>query len=245
MLGRYVEELAEEQRPICQSAFSVKKQENFVFTVPEKMRGAYVFFYLEDGEDILCRNYMQRFIEGADEDSEAQEGIIIPPGSFRRADGDYVQTMTEGNGACAVCICGEGILQYDLTLKEAVDSGTLILEAGAREGKNAVQVTDEKMFGTQIEIYWDDDRIAMISPEDDPSDERALFSNGVQGGKPYNYRNTGRLGYGERFEVMLPKEKLSGGRHTLSFVCGKGGMTIYGRYTGRYGFDPAILCQKG
>ena len=101
------------------------------------------------------------------------------------------------------------------------------------------------MFGTQIEIYWDDDRIAMISPEDDPSDERALFSNGVQGGKPYNYRNTGRLGYGERFEVMLPKEKLSGGRHTLSFVCGKGGMTIYGRYTGRYGFDPAILCQKG
>ena len=245
MLGRYVEELAEEQRPICQSAFSVKKQENFVFTVPKKMRGAYVFFYLEDGEEILCRNYMQLFIEGADEDSEAQEGIIIPPGSFRRADGDYVQTMTEGNGACAVCICGEGILQYDLTLKEAVDSGTLILEAGAREGKNAVQVTDEKMFGTQIEIYWDDDRIAMISPEDDPSDERALFSNGVQGGKPYNYRNTGRLGYGERFEVMLPKEKLSGGRHTLSFVCGKGGMTIYGRYTGRYGFDPAILCQKG
>ena len=73
MLGRYVEELAEEQRPICQSAFSVKKQENFVFTVPEKMRGAYVFFYLEDGEEILCRNYMQLFIEGADEDSEARK----------------------------------------------------------------------------------------------------------------------------------------------------------------------------
>ena len=39
-----------------------------------------MFFYLEDGEEILCRNYMQLFIEGADEDSEAQEGIIIPPG---------------------------------------------------------------------------------------------------------------------------------------------------------------------
>ena len=43
--------------------------------------------------------------------------------------------MTEGNGACAVCICGEGILQYDLTLKEAVDSGTLILEAEQEKGR--------------------------------------------------------------------------------------------------------------
>lgn len=243
LLGRYVEGLAAESRPICQREFSVQRQEPFTFTVPEHMRGAYVFFYVEDGGEILCRNYIQLYIEEADGERGKKE-ITIAPGAFRQAAGDYVQTMEERNGACAVCVCGKGELRYEVTFAENMEPGILVLEAGAREGKNAVQVTDEKLFGTQIEIYWDGTRIGAISPKDDPSDERALFSNGAQGGTPYNYRNTGRLGYGERFEVELPKELLSAGSHMLSFTCGQGGMTIYGRYTGRYGFDPTILFKK-
>ena len=80
-----------------------------------------------------------------------------------------------------------------------------------------------------------------MNTPDDPSDERALFSNGAQGGNPYNYRNTGRLGYGERFEIPLPTNKLEAGEHVLMLRSNSGGMTIYGRYTGRYGMDPTII----
>ena len=54
----------------------------------------------------------------------------------------------------------------------------------------------KKMFGTQIEIYWDDDRIAMISPEDDPSDERACSPTGfrVESHITIEYRTAGIRG---------------------------------------------------
>ena len=243
LLGRYVENMDTQIRPIHQNIFTVEKQEAFAFTVPERIRGAYIFFYVEDGDEILCRNYIQLFIEDADTENRKEE-ISIAPCSFRQASGDYVQIIEERDGICTVCIYGKGKLNYELELEEDLKSAVLVLEAGAREGKNAVQVTDEKKFGTQIEIFWDDICFKTITPQDDPSDERALFSNGIQGGKPYSYRNTGRLGYGERFEVAIPQAVLTKGRHTLSFGCKEGGMTIYGRYTGRYGFDPTILFKK-
>lgn len=239
-LGNYVENMVEACWPVCHEMFTVKKQDPFVFTVPDGIRGAYVFFYVEDQETVLCQNYFQLYIEDTCMEYVEDE-IVIPPASFLQAKGDYVQIMKEREGVCVACICGKGTLSYQIELKDKKDEGMLVLEAGAREGKNAIRVTDEILFGTKINVYWDGIRIDTIFPKDDPSDERALFSNGAQGGTPYNYRNTGRLGYGERFEIKLPKEKLTVGKHILEFGCDGGGMSIYGRFTGRYGFDPTIV----
>ncbi len=239
-LGRYVEDIAHMRRAIDFLPFAVERQEPFVYSVPQDMRGAYVFFYVEDGGEILCRNYTQLYIEDACTGNRKGE-IAVAPGGFEAAAGDYVQVFQEAEGVCAVGICGKGELRYRVRLPESLSAAALCLEAGAREGKNAVKVTDEVLFGTRIEVCWDDMLVGRMEPADDPSDERALFSNGAQGGNPYNYRNTGRLGYGERFELLLPDNKLAAGEHILTLRCGSGGMTIYGRYTGRYGMDPTIV----
>ena len=241
-LGRYIEGIITIERSIDFKPFVVELQDTIEFTVPEKMRGAYVFFYVEDDGDILCRNYIQLYIEEACMDNRMGE-ITISPGMYTRADGNYVQVFQE-EGVCAVSVCGKGELRYVVELPETITASLLILEAGAREGKNAIKVTDEILFGTQIEVYWDGKYTDTLKPQDDPSDERALFSNGSQGGNPYNYRNTGRLGYGERFEVQLPTNALEAGVHELILKSSGGGMTIYGRYTGRYGMDPTIVFES-
>ena len=62
-LGRYIEGIITIERSIDFKPFVVELQDTIEFTVPEKMRGAYVFFYVEDDGDILCRNYIQLYIE--------------------------------------------------------------------------------------------------------------------------------------------------------------------------------------
>ena len=239
-LGRYTEGIAGMECPIDFKSFMVEQQEPFEFIIPENIRGAYVFLYVENDGDILCRNYIQLYIEDACTGTYEGE-ITIAPGMFARAEGDYVQVFQETDNACAVGICGNGELSYAVYLPEKAKKSIFIMEAGAREGKNAIKVTDEILFGTQIDVYWDNVLAGTLNPPDDPSDERALFSNGAQGGNPYNYRNTGRLGYGERFEIPLPTNKLEAGEHVLMLRSNSGGMTIYGRYTGRYGMDPTII----
>lgn len=244
-LGRFREEMITQQRPIAFRQFMVERQEDFSFIVPEDIRGAYVFFRVEDGEEILCSNYIQLCVDGVGAktpEEELSEGIVtIAPASFRQAEGAYVQIFQETESACAVGICGEGELSWSVRLPEGIRTGTLILEAGAREGKNAVKVTDEIRFASCIQVEWDHKPVGILEPGDDPSDERALFSNAAQGGIPYNYRNTGRLGYGERFELTLPVEAVEGGEHVLTLRCGSGGMTVYGQYTGRFGMDPTLI----
>jgi hypothetical protein len=235
-LGRYTEDMQSWRVPIAFSAFTVERQAPVTVAIPADMRGAYVFAYVSDGDEVLCRNYIQLLISGVGNPRE--HAAIIPPGAFVRADGDYVWVYEE-NGVCAATIHGKGELFYEFNLVKAVGDGALALEVGAREGKNAIKVTDERLYGTQIEVLLDGRTLGLLAPKDDASDERALFSNACQGGDPFHYRKTGKLGYGERFE--LKTGRLEAGRHTLVFQSGPGGMAIYGAYTGRYGFSPTIV----
>ncbi|MDR1531067.1 MAG: carboxypeptidase-like regulatory domain-containing protein [Clostridiales bacterium] len=236
-LGRYVRDLRTWEVPIEFTPFKAEKQEPLKIKVPAGIRGAYLFAYIADvgfpDEEILCRGYCQFCVKGAE-----QEGLVIDPGSFARAEGDYLWLFLE-EGACAMAVHGPGALLYKFGCGHARENCVLALEAGAREGKNAVKVTDERLWGTSIKVLLDGKLLGILNPKDDPSDERGLFSNAAQGGDPYHYRMTGRLGYGERFELAIPA--LAAGSHALEFCCGPGGMTIYGAYTGRYGFAPVIL----
>lgn len=238
LLGRYLTNLQMRRTPIAFRQFRVERQEPLNISIPNNCRGAYVFVYVTDGDEIICQNYVQLCIHGI---KPVDVPVSIEPSDYIKADGEHVWIF-QGKGNCAT-VYGEGYLAYEFTCPEDVKSGILVLEAGAREGKNAIKVTDECLHSTEIQVFLDGDQIGTLEPKDDASDERGLFSNAAQGGELYDYRKTGKLGYGERFEIRLP-QLLPAGCHTLEFRCGNGGMTIYGSYTGRYGFPPSIIQES-
>ncbi len=236
-LGRYLPDLFSRDTAVDFLPFAVEKQAAFEMAVPETIRGAYLFAEVKDGETVLCRNYIQLCVRNVrDRIGKLAE---IPVENYRSAQGDYLFEESCG-GASAVAVHGRGSLEYSFTAERSAAQAVLILEAGAREGKNAVKVTDECLHGSHIEIHLDGKLLQTIAPADDPSDERGLFSNSMQGGDPYHYGRTGRLGYGERFEVPVP-DGLDRGTHTLRFCCDEGGMTLYGACSGRYGFAPCFV----
>lgn len=240
-LGKYVSDMLVLSENIAFSQFAVEKQKTVRFIVPEQIRGAYVFFYVSDGDTILCRNYIQLYVKNACKQAFENE-IPLLPGSFKSICGDYVNVFEE-NEACVTAITGRGTLEFEFD-GDLTSGGKFVFEASAHEGKNAVKVTDELLFGSNVDIMLDGKAIGSVSPKDEPSDERALFSNGSQSPEPYNYHFTGRLGYGERFEITIPTGLFSDGKHSLTLKCDSGGMALYGSYMGRYGFDPVIIKNK-
>lgn len=237
LMGHYRPGLYTQDREIAFTPYAVERQADFILTVPENIRGAYLFAEVKDGRVVLCRNYIQLCVQNVRDTTEKLAEIAVC--GYTDIQGDYrYEEVTDA--ASAVAISGRGSIGYRFAAGQAAPKAVLVLEAGAREGRNAVKVTDECRHGSTIEIILDGVSLGTIVPLDDPSDERGLFSNAMQSREPYHYGETGRLGYGERFEVPLP-QGLSAGEHILRFVCDKGGMTLYGAYAGRYGFAPSIL----
>jgi len=240
-LGRYREGIASGRRGIGFEPFRVEKLENIDFTAPSDMRGGYLFFRIEDGENVLCRNYVQFVFDGAR--CEIENAHPIPPASCASLAYENYGGVYQAGGGSLLWISGRGSAQYETVWDKPGRRGKLVFEAGAREGIDAVKVTDEVKYPTAIDVILDGQRIGTAEPGDDPSDERALFTNDALGGVPFNYRNLGRYGYGERFEIEIPEALLTPGRHLIRFECGQGGMTLYGRDTGRYGFDPCAVIE--
>lgn len=239
--GRYVEGVASGRQAISFAHYNVERQV-VSFEAPRHMRGGYLFFRVEDGDETLCRNYVQFVFDGS---SCAVPGAVsLPPASYTALTYEEYGGCHVEDGVSLLYIKGPGRAEYGFDWPQEARRGTFTFEAGAREGAAAVKVTDEIKYPSRITVSLDGREIGCVEPSDDPSDERALFTNDMLGGRPFDYRRLGRFGYGERFEIALP-EGLVPGTHTLSLSCDRGGMTLYGRNTGRYGFDPYLLPEAG
>jgi hypothetical protein len=240
--GRYVEGIASGRREIGFAPYRVERQAAVEFDAPRDMAGAYLFLWVEDGEEKLCRNYVQFVFGGAARSIPGAHEV--PPAAYTALRFEEYGGCHAWEGGSLIWIKGEGTAEYRVEWTEKAARGALIFEAGAREGAAAVKVTDEVKFPSRIDVYLDGRRIGCAEPSDDPSDERALFTNNLLGGNPFDYRRLGQFGYGERFEIGIPEALLVPGTHTLGFECGRGGMTLYGRGTGRYGFDPFVRLES-
>ena len=239
--GHYVEAIATGRREIGFAPFQVEKQP-VDFEAPRNMRGGYLFLWVEEEGAVLCRNYVQFVFDGA---QRAVMGACpLPPASYTALTfAEYGGCHADENGSL-LYIKGPGSAEYRVEWAEAAKRGKLIFEAGAREGAAAAKVTDEVQYPSSVDVFLDGRWIGRVQPQDDPSDERALFTNDMLGGRPFDYRRLGRFGYGERFEIDIPEALLAPGKHAVRFECADGGMTLYGRRTGRFGFDPFLLLES-
>ena len=200
-LGRYIPNLEAGEWPIAFAQFQVEKQPFIRLTIPAHIKGAYLFAWVEDEGTTICRNYIQLEVHStADPDSGTILGSFSPAAYTRKVVSGFSEAYVQ-NDRSLIWACGQGDIEYAVHLKETASQASLVFEAGAREGINAVKVTDEIRRGTNIAVYWDGLSLGVASPSDDPSDERALFTNSALGGEPFNYMNLGRFGYGERFEL--------------------------------------------
>jgi hypothetical protein len=240
-LGQYKPRMVLGSRPVAFKPFAVEKH-SIELEIPQDVRGAYLFFWIEDGGEVLCRNYVQFVIDGAQ--CPLPEGLRaypLPPAQYASARFEGYHGHYAQGGCSLLWACSPGSALYEVKWDEPAQRAAIVFEAGARQGIGAVKVTDENRHPSAIDIYMDGRRIGRAEPSDDPCDERGLFTNAALGGTPFNYRRLGRFGYGERFEIPIPGDLLTAGKHTIEFVCDGGGMTLYGQGMGRYGFHPCVV----
>lgn len=240
-LGEYLPELVMGQRDIRFTPYCVEKQAPVAFEIPRGIKGAYLFVWLEDGGKTLCENYIQ--LEVLNSVREGKKEVIceiLPAMYTQKSFEGFSEAFTKEDRSLLWGTKG-GYAEYGVKLNQCEKAARLIFEAGSRECINAVKVTDERRHGALIEVRFDGQCLGRVAPKDDPSDERALFTNSTLGGEPFNYSYLGRFGYGERFELPIPSILLTTGEHRVRFTCIMGGMTLYGNRMGRFGINPAIV----
>jgi Glycosyl hydrolases family 2, sugar binding domain/Glycosyl hydrolases family 2/Glycosyl hydrolases family 2, TIM barrel domain len=127
-------------------------------------------------------------------------------------------------------------------------------------GKNSYPMTDENKFGSKVLILANSDKIGEVSLPDDPADHRGLLSwmNQEQGwawgsadhSKPWLLDEAGSYGY-------LVKADLDRAAIKKAFQTGKvvirlqvdesdsthGGLSVYGKESGRFPLDPSIIIK--
>lgn len=243
-IGNYHENLFAEDRTIAFKPFCVEKQQPFCFMVPEFIKGACVFAWITDGKEVCCENFIQLEVLGSCIDRRSILCEIFPADYARMDFAGFTETFVRGDRSLfRGANCGE--IAYTFSLEHAcLKDAYLVLEVGSHRGLNGIKVTDERKKGAVIDVFFDKTSVGRICPEDDSSNERALFTNSTMGGEPYNYFNLGRFGYGEKFSVFLPSDLLTQGRHTLTLKCIEGGLTLYGNRMGRYGINPMIVAAE-
>lgn len=243
-LGRYRPNLLSGGGEIAFTPFCVEKQAPILFALPADMKGAYLFAWIEDGNQTLCENYIQIEILRTAACPDILREIAVTEYASKSFSG-FGTDFRQGD-ASLVCGTGSGYVEYEIEVPPCADPLTLVFEAGARRGVNGIRVTDERKYGTVIDVSLDGQFLAQVKPADDASDERALFSNSTMGGEPFDYFRLGQYGYGERFELELPRRLLGeSASHTIRFTCGEGGMTLYGNRMGRYGMNPSVIRGNG
>ena len=241
-LGEYLPRMACGASEIRFEPFCVEKQPNLELDVPQGIRGAYLFLWVQDGGEKVCQNYVQLVV---DDGECALHGAVceLPPLSYTELKCGREHGCFFRGRASLLWMAGAGSVSYLWKSDHRVKAAKLVFEAGSRQGIGAVKVTDEIRYPSQLDICVGGVRVASLELADDPSDERALFTNAALGGEPFSYANLGKYGYGEKFEVDIPPELTRADAVEITFRCGSGGMTLYGEYAGRYGFHPSILWE--
>ncbi|HEX2927804.1 MAG TPA: hypothetical protein VHP38_16370, partial [Ruminiclostridium sp.] len=146
----------------------------------------------------------------------------------------------------------KGFYEYELELgygldPEKLQNGRIIFEAAARKHANAVNMACENCTGAELQVYINKSAIGTVYPEDDPLNEKALFTHATLSNGKYLYKNQGNLGYGYRYELQIPADVLNeikqNQRLHIRFEAAKGGMTLYGSRVGRYGINPLVVFE--
>ncbi|MDP4224077.1 MAG: glycoside hydrolase family 2 TIM barrel-domain containing protein, partial [Bacteroidota bacterium] len=127
-------------------------------------------------------------------------------------------------------------------------------------GKNSYPMTDEKKFGSKVLILANSEKIGEVSLQDDPADHRGLLSwmnqepgwvwGSADHSKPWLLDEAGSYGY-------LVKADLDRAAVKKAFKTGKvvirlqvdesdsthGGLSVYGKESGRFPLDPSIIIK--
>ena len=140
---------------------------------------------------------------------------------------------------------------------------TIVSEKGTDPGygKNSYPQTDEKLHGSLVKITANGQVIAEVELSDDPADHRGLLSwmnqePGWEWGsddrsKPWLLDEAGSYGYLIKAELdeTSKKSALETGKVTLRLyvdesTSGRGGLSIYGKESGRYPMDLTLAIHK-
>ena len=241
--GRFLESMAKGRQSIAFTPYCVERQSPISFEVPLHVKGGYLFAWVEDAGKVLCENYIGLEVSGTIPIHPENVLCAFTPAMYAsKKFSGFSEAYVQGDRSL-LWGCHSGEVEYSVTLSGGARPAQLIFEAGSREGVNAVKVTDELRHGAVIGVFLDGHLLGQVAPADDPSDERALFTNSALGGEPFNYMELGRFGYGERFALDIPSGLLTAGTHTILFRCLSGGMTLYGNRMGRFGFNPSIIVR--
>jgi len=127
-------------------------------------------------------------------------------------------------------------------------------------GKNSYPQTDEKTFASTVLITANEQKIAEAELPDDPADHRGLLSwmnqepgwewGSADHSKPWLLDEAGSFGFlvkAELDQIALQKAIETGKviirLHVDETTAGRGGLSVYGKESGRYPLDPSIILK--
>lgn len=236
--------------------YTVEKAGTIRFRVPGEIAGGYLFVELKSGGGSVSTNYICLDVTGGKTLRETDGPAVFsaPPSDALKSEWDAFGGKFERSGRSVVWGKDNGFYEYVFRPlndpeKKVFTKGRLLFEAATRECLSGVNMTDEIRYPTTVTAFVNGKEAGTVKIEDDPFDERALFTCSAFGGKPYSQFNLGQFGYGYLISMELSREiveeiNAAGGRKdglTVRFEAAGGGMTLYGCHTGRYGIDPMLL----
>jgi predicted transcriptional regulator len=140
---------------------------------------------------------------------------------------------------------------------------TIVSEKGTIPGygKNSYPQTDEKLYGSVVTIFANNNKTGQVELKDDPADHNGLLSwmNQVPGrewgtnekDKPWLLEEAGSYGYLVNVELdeLAKKSALESGKVVIRLFVdeagtNRGGLSVYGAKSGKYPMDPTVLITE-
>lgn len=238
--------------------------------MPAENAAAVLSLYLLDEQgEVVSRNFTTFDVHAA-----LPAGFVQIPVSSGKTEGFEAVWQSMGGEKLSMGGEGQVTYIVHVPRGQAMRSMTLFLEAGAKRvlqkdrhivGKaevdhafmrgycvdrgsfdNSYWMTDETRFPSTVEVLVDDQVIDTLYLRNDWCDARGMLSWHAQP----NDRLLDEAGsYGEAQRIRIPATLLPGivqeGRFALTFrVKGSGGLALYGRESGRYGYGMTLKVEK-
>lgn len=255
--------------PLLLDAWMQKKLDDFKEMAPATNGIYQVRFVLKDESGkVLHRNFVSLIVEEG-ESPATTKVIEVSPKNYTQSSWSTKQwSVLDGkkmNGA------GKGFFEYTFTTNSKVKKAYLLFELGAKQlfvkdmdnseikddnymlgakadpsqNPNSYPMSDTKTFQSKINIYLNGKKVKEETLLDDAADHRGVLSwyHQLENGKLNEAGSFGQLIKIELSDAEIKQLNRDGSIKVKMETQGEGGIAVYGKEFGRYGFGPGLVVE--
>ena len=236
-MGNIKTHVFDTERRVSAPKYRVSK-ETFSITVPCEYKAGILFAELYDGEKRISTHNTVVYVPDAHQDKPYEILAELISGTPVENNFRYSRKIT--NGAANIFYgTGDGYAEYEFDINSEAKNSYMAFEIGPRYCITGVNRLNEVKLPSEVEITIDGNRIGNITAKDDSQSILSLFRTAsALFERKHEFWSSGN---GERFELPVPAEYLTKGKHRIRFEAKGHGFTLYGFMSGICSLNPTIF----